>query len=138
MAGTDIVLVGFQAPGTPGVVLGNVQTTFAVHPPLWETRSRIEPWGSETPSTKRYASSRHLCQFGHTARVHPFGDVDVAFQIEAGVVRMHKPAIVPQLLIFADSFLALRLDPVHIRAQLGDDLVGFIQQGNSSVKFGNQ
>lgn len=85
-----------------------------------------------------------LAQLGHAAAAHLLDHEDVAVAIEAGVVRMDKPSILPSLRLGAhhqasrSAFIEHAIDSRRIESEVGDDLVVLVEQRDAGVQVGDE
>ena len=79
----------------------------------------------------------HPFQTRHATGVDPFGDEDVAFVVETGVVGVDEFAVDPGLGVAAIDALLFH-DALDVIAELGDDFVFFIEQSDSGVQLGDE
>src|SRR5690606_16046042 len=91
-------------------------------------------------SHPRGSSSTDLCQPTDPPRGDPFGNQNVAVVVEASVVRMNELAIDPLIgMAPHGAVLAHHLVvPFGAAAELRDDLVLFVEQGNTGFEIGDE
>ena len=81
-------------------------------------------------------------QFGHSTRRDPLRHVEIAFQVETSVMRMHEFALLPLGLVgsnrIAAGVLLVLRDAVTIVAKGRDSVVVAIKNGDPCHQFGNQ
>lgn len=102
------------------------------------------PLCDAAPQKQAYDAALHSRGLGNASQLrdsagsHPLGRENVAFLVEARVMRIHEATIVPEFLVASDVLLALRLDALDIGAQLGHDFVLFVKNAEAGLEFGNQ
>ena len=80
----------------------------------------------------------NLRQLRHTTANDPFDAEDVAVLVEAGVVRVDESSVLPLGAFASEAGAQCLGTPLFIVAEVGEDLVVFVQQRNTCVQVGHQ